>query len=84
MIDPILITRKINLIAKDLGALKPYGQMTLDAYLSDPINEVIAERYRERIIGRMIDINYHVVTELGHPPPKDYFESFISAMCTSS
>jgi len=25
----------------------------------------------------MIDINYHIVTELGHPPPKDYFESFV-------
>jgi len=77
VIDPILITRKINLIAKDLDALKPYGQMSLDDYLSDPINEVIAERYLERIIGRVIDINYHIVTELGHPPPKDYFESFI-------
>jgi uncharacterized protein YutE (UPF0331/DUF86 family) len=76
MIDPILVTRKINLIAKDLKALTPFGEMTLKTYLADPVNEVIVERYLERIIGRMIDINYHLVTELGHPPPKDYFESF--------
>ncbi|MBI3658218.1 MAG: DUF86 domain-containing protein [Acidobacteria bacterium] len=76
MIDPILVIRKINLIAKDLKAITPFGEMILKTYLADPVNEVIVERYLERIIGRMIDINYHLVTELGHPPPKDYFESF--------
>ncbi|MBI4715954.1 MAG: DUF86 domain-containing protein [Nitrospirae bacterium] len=76
MIDPVLITRKINLIAKDLDAMAPFGKMTLETYLDDPVNEVIVERYLERIIGRMIDINYHLITETGHPPPKDYFESF--------
>jgi uncharacterized protein YutE (UPF0331/DUF86 family) len=76
MIDPLLITRKIALIAEDLNALLPYGRLTLEDYLADRVNEVVVERYLERIIGRMIDINYHVITELGHPPPKDYFESF--------
>jgi uncharacterized protein YutE (UPF0331/DUF86 family) len=36
----------------------------------------LAERYLERIIGRMIDINYHVLTESGQPPPPDYYPSF--------
>jgi uncharacterized protein YutE (UPF0331/DUF86 family) len=76
MIDTELVIRKITLITKDLHALGPYAQMTLEAYLSDPVNEVAVERYLERVIGRMIDINYHLVTGLGHPPPKDYFESY--------
>jgi len=76
MIDPVLITRKINLIAKDLKAMAPYGEMTLEAYLDDPVHELVVERYLERTIGRMIDINYHVVTALGEPPPRDYFDSF--------
>lgn len=76
MIDPTLITRKISLISKDLKALEPYAVFSLEAYLKDPVYEVSAERYLERIIGRMIDINYHIVTERGYPPPKDYFESF--------
>ncbi|MBI5628606.1 MAG: DUF86 domain-containing protein, partial [Candidatus Rokubacteria bacterium] len=25
----------------------------------------------------MIDINYHLITETGHPPPSDYYESFL-------
>ena len=76
MIDPVLIIRKINLIAADLKALAPCAELSLQAYLKEPVNEVAVERYLERIIGRMIDINYHIVTELGDPPPKDYFESF--------
>lgn len=77
MIDRTLVTRKITLISKDLKALSPYASLSLEAYLKDPVREVAAERYLERIIGRIIDINYHLVTEMGHPPPKDYFESFI-------
>jgi uncharacterized protein YutE (UPF0331/DUF86 family) len=28
------------------------------------------------MIGRMIDINYHLITEAGQAPPRDYYESF--------
>jgi uncharacterized protein YutE (UPF0331/DUF86 family) len=26
----------------------------------------------------MIDVNYHLITELGHTPPRDYHESFVA------
>jgi uncharacterized protein YutE (UPF0331/DUF86 family) len=76
MIDRELVTRKITLILKDLSSLTDLSRLTREAYLANPINEVLAERYLERMIGRMIDINYHLITESGHPPPKDYHESF--------
>lgn len=76
MIDEKLIIRKINLISKDLKALKPISDLTKEEYFKSPIWEVQAERYLERIIGRMIDINYHLITETGNPPPPDYFQSF--------
>lgn len=76
MIDAKLITRKLNLIIKDLGELETYGCMTLDAYLASPVNEAAVERYLERVIGRMIDVNYHLITELGHAPPAEYHASF--------
>ncbi len=37
---------------------------------------MIAERLLERIIGRMIDVNYHILTEHEGVPPKDFHESF--------
>ena len=76
MIDKELVTRKIVLITDDLKAMEPLGRKALADYLATPIDEVLAERYLERIIGRMIDVNYHVLTESGHAPPKDYFQSF--------
>jgi uncharacterized protein YutE (UPF0331/DUF86 family) len=45
--------------------------------LKDSVNEDLAERYLERAIGRMIDINFHLITESGQVPPKDYHESFV-------
>jgi uncharacterized protein YutE (UPF0331/DUF86 family) len=36
----------------------------------------VAERLLERIIGRMIDVNYHLLTESGQTPPRDYYDSF--------
>src|SRR5450756_654424 len=35
------------------------------------------ERYIERAVGRMIDVNYHLLTEFGQAPPPDYYQSFV-------
>lgn len=77
MIDRPLITRKMSLILEDLAAMSRLSQLPREQYLKDSINEALAERYLERAIGRMIDVNFHLVTESGHAPPKDYHESFV-------
>jgi len=77
MIDKKLIYRKINLIGKDLQALKPISHLSEKEYFKKPEYEILTERYLERIITRVIDINYHLIVETGNPPPKDYFNSFI-------
>jgi len=76
MIDRELIIRKMSLLLKDLQPLTDLSRQPIESYLANPVNEVLAERYLERMIGRMIDINYHLVTESGQTPPKDYHESF--------
>ncbi|HEV8310156.1 MAG TPA: HepT-like ribonuclease domain-containing protein [Methylomirabilota bacterium] len=76
MIDAELVTRKMVLITRDLTALDPIARKDITDYLASGVDEVVAERYLERIIGRMIDINYHLITETGHAPPTDYFQSF--------
>ena len=77
MIDPELVTRKMVLIVQDLSALEPIARKALADYLASPIDEVVVERFLERIIGRMIDVNYHLIVETGHPPPPDYYQSFL-------
>jgi uncharacterized protein YutE (UPF0331/DUF86 family) len=76
VVDRDLVTRKIALIVEDLRAVTPIAQKPLDDYLASATDEIVTERYLERTIGRMIDINYHLITEAGHAPPRDYYESF--------
>lgn len=76
-VDKKLIYRKINLIAKDLQKLKPISLLSQKEYFEKIEYEILTERYLERIITRMIDINYHLIVETNNPPPKDYFSSFV-------
>lgn len=76
MIDPELVTRKMTLVAQDLRRLEQLVVGGRDKYLKSETDETLAERYLERMIGRMIDVNYHLLTESGEAPPPDYHESF--------
>ena len=76
MIDAALVGRKALLITRDLADLAPLARKPLAEYLANPRDELVAERLLERIIGRMIDINYHLLTETDHQPPADYYASF--------
>jgi len=77
MIDPELVTRKLVLIAENLAGVQELARQPREEYLESLTSELIAERYLERMIGRMIDVNYHLLTESGQPPPRDYFQSFV-------
>jgi len=76
-IDKEIISRKITLINKDLKSLKALSKLSLKTYLSKTEYEALAERYLERIIGRMIDINYHILSEKEAEIPMDFYNSFI-------
>mgnify|MGYP001576947259 CR=1 FL=1 len=76
-VDIELIKRKINLILEDMGRLRELTKLTIDDFLLDYRHEILAERLLERIIGRVIDINYHIVTENLLITPKDYRDSFL-------
>jgi uncharacterized protein YutE (UPF0331/DUF86 family) len=69
-IDPELVTRKLLLMASDLDALRAFSEQGLESYLVSRINQAVVERCLERIIGRMIDVNYHLLTTAGQPPPR--------------
>ena len=69
-IDEQLISRKITLINNDLKSLKALSKLSLKTYLSKADYEALAERYLERVIGRMIDINYHILSERENKIPK--------------
>ena len=71
-----LLERKISLILQDLEQLRELAKLGLSQYLADFRNEILAERYLERIIGRVIDINFHIVAEQSLSVPTNYYTSF--------
>jgi uncharacterized protein YutE (UPF0331/DUF86 family) len=77
-VDKKLISRKITLINNDLKSLKTLSKLSLKTYLSKAEHEALAERYLERIIGRMIDINYHILSEKENEIPTDFYNSFLA------
>ncbi len=76
-IDRELVTRKLLLVTADIESLAAVQDRGRDAYLTSSIDQAASERRLERAVGRMIDINYHVITTSGHPPPADYHTSFL-------
>ena len=70
VIDAALVGRKALLITRDLADLARLAQKPLTEYLTDPRDELVAERLLERIIGRMIDVNYHLLIETDHHLPR--------------
>jgi len=76
-LDAALVTRKLLLIASDLESVRALHTRGEAAYLGNRIEQAVCERLIERIVTRMIDINYHVLTATGHAPPNDYFTSFV-------
>ena len=76
-VDVALVTRKLRLIAADLDALTDVASRDRAAFLASRIDQAVAERLLERMIGRMIDVNYHLLIENGQPPPSDYYGSFL-------
>lgn len=76
-IDVELVTRKLLLIAADIEPLAAVAARGMAAYESSVVDQAVVERRLERAIGRMIDVNYHVLTASGQPPPPDYHSSFV-------
>ncbi|GAI04190.1 unnamed protein product [marine sediment metagenome] len=80
MLDSELIQRKVNLIREDLIKLEDFKKLSLDKLAKDWLKWNALEHIVMKIIGRGIDINEHLIAELGGPrtkAPRDYRETFL-------
>lgn len=77
LIDIQLVTRKIKSINEDLARLKNYQTLSFSEYLKNDEKQMVVERLLEKIVGRLIDINYHILREEYEILPEDYYQSFI-------
>ena len=75
-IDKQLIIRKAKLIEEDLSKLKEFENVSLSKYIDSLEIRLQVERLLERIVGRIIDINYHILKEDFNIMPSEYYKSF--------
>lgn len=65
MLRPEFVQRKLQLIAEDLGRLLRYKDESWESITADFMKLAALERLIERIVMRAIDINEHLIAELG-------------------
>jgi uncharacterized protein YutE (UPF0331/DUF86 family) len=74
-----IIRRKLAVMVENLQALEPIGNMNRDQYVEDLYKRKAAERLLQELIEAAIDINIHLIVQIGHMAPDDYYESFVKA-----
>lgn len=70
MINRDFIERKCKLIGEDLARLKPLADKQVDEVAKNDAEMALVERYLERLITRALDINQHIIAELGEGTEK--------------
>jgi uncharacterized protein YutE (UPF0331/DUF86 family) len=77
-VDAALLRRKLAHIAELLTALQPLARLTLEVYRQRLYDRKAAERLLQEAIEAALDVNAHLIAELGGPAPDDYFGGFIA------
>ena len=80
MVNKEMVKRKISLIQDEMVNLEKLAEFSFQEITKDFLKQAALERILERIIGRAIDINQHLIVELTTKeisPPKDYKETFL-------
>lgn len=65
MLDKDFIKRKLALNQGELERLRAFENLTVEGIARDPGEYAACERYLERLIGRALDINRHIIAERG-------------------
>ena len=70
MLDRDLIQRKLKMILEDLDRLREYSGYSFEEIAADFSKEAVIKRLLEKVITRAIDINKHMISELGEGTEK--------------
>lgn len=65
MLDKNFIIRKVKLIHEELSHLEELSNFSVEEIAADYKKTAIVERLLEKIITRAIDINQHIIAEMG-------------------
>lgn len=75
-IERSLIERKLGQVAERLSHLERYAREGWEPYRTNLERRKAAEKLLQEVIEAAIDVNTHVLVELGQTAPSDYHQSF--------
>ncbi len=74
---PEVVYRKLRYLSERLDELAVFEAISLSEYLGSFQIRRAVERLFQLMVDTATDLNDHIIVELGYPPPRDYFESFV-------
>ena len=78
-VDAAIIRRKLQHIVSSLDGLRPIGRFSVEEYRARFYERKAAERLLQEAIEGALDINAHLIAELGGEVPEDYYGGFFKA-----
>jgi uncharacterized protein YutE (UPF0331/DUF86 family) len=76
-VDAAVIRSKLGHIVECLDALRPLARLTLSEYRARVYERKAAERLLQEGIEAALDINAHMIAELGASVPDEYYGGFV-------
>lgn len=76
-VDAAIIRRKLQHIVASIEGLRPLARLSVDEYRARFYERKAAERLLQEAIEAALDINAHLVAELGGEVPDDYYGGFL-------
>lgn len=76
-VDAAIIRRKLARITTALDGLRPLARLSLDEYRARFYERKAAERLLQEAIEAALDINAHLIAELGSEVPEEYYGGFL-------
>ena len=78
-VDAAIIRRQLQPIITSLDGLTPIARLSAEQYRARLYERKAAERLLQETIEAALDINAHLIAELGGEIPEDYFGGFLKA-----
>ena len=76
-VDAAHVRRKLARVAASVDALGPLSRLTLPEYRARLYERKAAERFLQEGIEAALDVNAHLISELGAEVPDDYYGGFV-------
>ena len=76
-IDAAIVRRKLQRIAASLDGLRPIARLSLEEYRARFYERKATERLLQEAIEAALDVNAHLIAELGGEVPEEYYGGFL-------